>query len=75
MFLFVYDETAFLSLKIFPQFIPVGPTHGAGSITFPFLGTWIVGGGVVRAAKGKDLLIGRVWQPLWRGSEKVDSKM
>ncbi|KAL0252747.1 hypothetical protein I308_102139 [Cryptococcus tetragattii IND107] len=56
-------------------FVPVGPTHGAGSITFPFLGTWIVGGSVVGAAKGKDLLIGRVWQPLWQGSEKVDSKI
>ncbi|OWZ73497.1 hypothetical protein AYX14_01037 [Cryptococcus neoformans] len=55
-------------------FVPVGPTDGAGSITFPFLGTWTVGGGVVKAAKGKDLLIGQVWQPLWQGSEKVDLK-
>lgn len=56
-------------------FVPIGPTHGAGSITFPFLGTWIVGGGVVKAAKGKDLLIGQVWQPLWQGSDKVDLKV
>lgn len=68
-----YNEKAFLSLMS-PQFVPVGPTDGAGSITFPFLGTWTVGGGVVKAAKGKDLLIGQVWQPLWQGSEKVDLK-
>ncbi|ODO07301.1 hypothetical protein L198_00880 [Cryptococcus wingfieldii CBS 7118] len=52
-------------------FVPVGPNDGAGSLTLPYIGTCVVGGGMVKMAKGKDLLVGMSWKPLWQGSEKV----
>ncbi|WVW82151.1 hypothetical protein I302_104157 [Kwoniella bestiolae CBS 10118] len=52
-------------------FIPFGPEIGAGSLTFPYLGTWTVGNGIVRTAKGRKLLLDK-WGAFWKGKEKVD---
>ncbi|WVQ85451.1 hypothetical protein IAT38_007616 [Cryptococcus sp. DSM 104549] len=52
-------------------FIPVGPNDGAGSLTLPIFGTWTVGGGMVKMAKAKDLMVGMAWAPIWKGAEKV----
>ena len=38
------------------KMVPLGPAKGAGSITLPYLGTFVVGAGMVSSAKGKTLL-------------------
>ncbi|KAK8865763.1 hypothetical protein IAR55_000910 [Kwoniella newhampshirensis] len=65
-----YDPGRFTGL-----FVPVGPEYGAGSITIPYMGTWIAGSGMVKMAKGKTLLIDKGYVPMWMGETKVDIKV
>ncbi|WWD18057.1 hypothetical protein CI109_102504 [Kwoniella shandongensis] len=65
-----YDPGTFSGL-----FVPVGPADGAGSLTIPYLGTWTVGGGMVKSAKGKALFVDKGFAGLFKGSKKVAIKV
>ncbi|WVW82152.1 hypothetical protein I302_104158 [Kwoniella bestiolae CBS 10118] len=52
-------------------FVAFGPDMGAGYVTIPYLGTWALGSGIVRTAKGKKLLLDK-WGPFRKGEERVN---
>ncbi|WWC66586.1 uncharacterized protein I206_100489 [Kwoniella pini CBS 10737] len=51
--------------------IPLGPEKGAGTLTFPVVGTWQVPGAMVKAAKGGKLLVEDLFYGRFKGSKKV----
>ncbi|WVW82068.1 hypothetical protein I302_104073 [Kwoniella bestiolae CBS 10118] len=55
--------------------IPLGPEKGSGTLTFPVAGTWQVPGGMVRAAKGGNLLLSQLFYPRFKGEKKVTAGM
>lgn len=48
--------------------VPLGPSQGAGSVTLPYLGTFVVGAGMVSIAKGKTLLT-NVFYDVFKGPD------
>ncbi|KAK4687483.1 apoptosis-inducing factor 2, partial [Tremellales sp. Uapishka_1] len=51
--------------------IPLGPAHGSGSVTLPYVGTFVAPEFMVRKGKGEDLLIQSTFLPRFKGSQKV----
>ncbi|WWC86048.1 uncharacterized protein L201_000919 [Kwoniella dendrophila CBS 6074] len=51
--------------------IPMGAEKGAGTLTFPLVGTWQVPGAMVKAAKGSKLLVEDLFYGRFKGENKV----
>ncbi|WRT63953.1 uncharacterized protein IL334_000880 [Kwoniella shivajii] len=55
--------------------IPLGPARGAGTLTFPLVGTWQTPQAMVKAAKGANLLLDQLFYPRFKGQTKVTGGM
>ncbi|WWC58396.1 uncharacterized protein I303_100936 [Kwoniella dejecticola CBS 10117] len=51
--------------------IPLGPEKGAGTLTFPVVGTWQVPGAMVKGAKGSKLFVEDLFYGRFKGAKKV----
>ncbi|WVF70729.1 hypothetical protein IAT40_005522 [Kwoniella sp. CBS 6097] len=55
------------------MFIPLGPERGAGTLTFPVVGTWQVPQAVVKGAKGGKLFVEDLFYGRFKGAKKVSA--